>query len=181
MGGEKKMNLKEYTIKAQEILSQAAEIANGEGHQVIETGHLLKALLQEGENISDFLIKKLGVNRAGLETGLDAIILGYPKVEGGDPHISKALGLTLTQAKKTAKEFGDEFVSIEHLFFGLLNSKDQVASLLNDAGFDKEQLRSSIEELRGGTRVTDQTESNQNTRPSKGIPKTSMIWPNQGK
>lgn len=156
MGGEKKMNLKEYTIKAQEILSQASEIANGEGHQVIETGHLLKALLQEGENISDFLIKKLGVNRAGLETGLDAIILGYPKVEGGDPHISKALGLTLTQAKKTAKEFGDEFVSIEHLFFGLMNSKDQVASLLNDAGFDKEQLRSSIEELRGGTRVTDQ-------------------------
>lgn len=150
------MNFNNYTIKSQEALQKATEIASVQGQQVIETGHLMKAILQSDENLISFLLKKTGASRQQLESKLDELIGTYPKVSGGQPYLSSGAHAALQAAEKYLKEFGDEYVAVEHIILSILKGSDKTAQLLKDAGFAEKGLMASIKELRGGDRVTDQ-------------------------
>jgi ATP-dependent Clp protease ATP-binding subunit ClpB len=155
------MNFNNYTIKAQEAVQKATELAGGNQQQAIETGHLLKGLFQSDENVLSFLAKKLGVNLNILMPRLDTIVTGYPKVSGGSPYLSNEAAAALQRATGFLKEFDDEYVSVEHLLLGLLGGKDAVATLMKDAGFNEKDLKAAIKELRGGRKVTSQTAEDQ--------------------
>jgi ATP-dependent Clp protease ATP-binding subunit ClpB len=152
------MNLNNFTIKSQEAVQQAQQIAMGNGQQSIETGHLLKALIETDENVISFLLKKLNANPQRIEQALDAMIAGYPKVSGGSgQYLSNAANQALAKAQSFLKEFGDEFVAVEHLLLGLLTAGDNVSSLLKDAGINEKDLKTAIKELRGDSKVTSQS------------------------
>ncbi|RYU79322.1 ATP-dependent chaperone ClpB [Hymenobacter persicinus] len=155
------MNFNNFTIKAQEAVQKATEIAGGNQQQAIETGHLLKGLFQSDENVLSFLANKLGVNLNILTPRLDAIVAGYPKVSGGSPYLSNEANAALQRANTYLKEFEDEYVSVEHLLLGLLGGKDAVGTLLKDTGFNEKDLKAAIKELRGGRKVTSQTAEDQ--------------------
>jgi len=150
------MNFDKFTIKSQEALQKSAEIALAKQQQAIEPGHLLKAILETDENVSNYLFKKLNVNGAQLNTKLDDIIHSYPHVSGQQPYLSSASNSVLQQAEKEIREFKDEYIAVEHLILALLASKDKVASIMKDAGIDRSTLIKAIKELRGGSKVTDQ-------------------------
>ncbi len=150
------MNFEKFTIKSQEVLQKAAEIAQGYGQQAIEPGHLLKAIFDSGENVVPFLLKKLQINQSQIENKLEEILQSYPKVSGQQPYLSNDSALVVQNATNSLKEFKDEYVAIEHLVLGLLAGKEKVASLLKDAGFEKKSLLAAIKELRGGNSVKDQ-------------------------
>lgn len=150
------MNFNNYTIKSQEAIQKAAEIATSAGNQVIETGHLLSALLQSDENVISFLVKKLSVQEEQLRQRLAEIINAYPKVSGQQPYLANDSHSALTRANGYLKEFNDEFVTIEHILLGLLGGKDKVATLLKELGFTEKGLKLAIKELRGGQTVQDQ-------------------------
>ncbi|MCC2547594.1 ATP-dependent chaperone ClpB [Hymenobacter sp. BT175] len=155
------MNFNNYTIKAQEAVQKATELAGANQQQAIETGHLLKGLFQSDENVLSFLANKLGVNQNILSPRLDAIVTAYPKVSGGAPYLSNDAAAALQRATGYLKEFEDEYVSVEHLLLGLLGGKDSVATLMKDAGFNEKDLKAAIKELRGGRKVTSQTAEDQ--------------------
>lgn len=151
------MNINNFTIKSQEAVQHAQQVAAGNGHQSIETGHLLKALLETDENVISFLLKKLNVNPSRLEQAVDAVISGYPKVSGGSgQYLSNSANQAIIKAQSFLKEFGDEFVAVELLMLGLLNAGDSVATLLKDAGVNEKDLKKAINELRGDKKVTSQ-------------------------
>ncbi|GAA0890378.1 ATP-dependent chaperone ClpB [Fulvivirga kasyanovii] len=150
------MNFDKYTIKSQEVLQKAAEIVAGNQQQAIEPGHLMKAILASDENVISFLVKKSNVNRQHLETKLDEIITGYPKVSGQQPYLSNDSAAALQKAEKELKEFKDEYIAVEHIILGILDGRDKTATLLKDVGFDRKGLIAGIKELRGGSKVTDQ-------------------------
>lgn len=150
------MNFNHYTIKSQEALQKATEIAAGNGQQVIETGHVLQSVLQSDENLVAFIFKKTGATKANLDAKLGEIVSNYPKVSGGQPFLSNQAHAALQKAEQYLKEFGDEYVAIEHILLGLLAGADQIAQLMKDAGFEEKILIQAIKELRGGDTVTDQ-------------------------
>lgn len=150
------MNFEKFTIKSQEALQKAAGIASGNQQQAIEPGHLLQAILETDENVSNYVIKKMNVNEAILKTKLEEIVNGYPKVSGQQAYLSPTANSVLQTAEKELREFKDEFVSVEHLLLALLATKDKVSSLMKDVGFDRAGLLKAIKELRGGSKVTDQ-------------------------
>lgn len=150
------MNFDKFTIKSQEALQKSAEIATSRQQQAIEPGHLLKAILETDENVSNYLFKKLNINSTILETKLEEIVNSYPKVSGQQPYLSGATNTVLQQAEKELREFKDEYITVEHLLLALLATKDKVSSLMKDAGFEKAGLIKAIKELRGGAKVTDQ-------------------------
>ncbi len=148
------MNFNNYTIKAQEIIQQAAQIAQGNQQQAVETGHVLKAILDEDPNTIGYLAKKTGITPNRLTLALDAIINGYPKVSvgaGGSANIylGSDLNAALQRATSLIKEFGDDYVSVEVLLVGLAGGKDSVATLMKDAGFSEKAIKEAIKELRG--------------------------------
>lgn len=148
------MNFKNFTIKSQEALQQAQQLAMENGQQAIETGHLLKAIFNVDENVSPYLFQKLGVNLPNVIQALDRIVASYPKVSGGDAYLSRSLNSVLQKANSYLKSFGDEYVSLEHLLLAILDNKDQISQLLKDSGVSEKQLTKAIEELRNGERVT---------------------------
>lgn len=150
------MNFNNFTIKSQEAVEQAVQIAMQNGQQMIEPAHLLKAMIQTDENVISFLFKKLNANPQRIESALDAMIKGFPKVTGGNPGLSTDANQVLIKARSYLKEFGDEFVSVEHILLALLDGKNQVAALLKDAGINAKDLKAAINELRGGNKVTSQ-------------------------
>lgn len=150
------MNLNNFTIKAQEAIQKASEIAGGNQHQAIENAHLLKALLLVDENVVSHLLKKLNVNINRLNEALDQQINGFPKVSGSSIYLSSSTNNALQKAQGYLKDFKDEFVSVEHLLLGILNAGDKTASVLKDQGVTEKDLKKAIIELRGNTRVTDQ-------------------------
>jgi len=149
------MSFDKYTIKSQEALQKSAEIASASQQQAIEPGHLLKAILATDENVSSYLFKKLNVNETILTTKLEEIINAYPRVSGQQAYLSSATNTVLQNAEKELREFKDEYIAIEHLLLALLNTKDKVASVMKDAGFERNALIKAIKELRGGSKVTD--------------------------
>ena len=150
------MNFNNYTIKAQEAVQKASEIAVGNQQQSIETAHLLKALLLVDENVVSHLLKKLNVNIKYTEEELDKQIDTFPKVSGSNIYLSSSANTALQKAQSYLKEFKDEFVSIEHILLGILNTGDKTASLLKDQGITEKDLKKAIGDLRGNARVTDQ-------------------------
>jgi len=150
------MNLNNFTIKAQEAIQKASEIASGNQQQVIETAHILKGLLSVDENVISYLLKKLNVNINRISELIDAQIQSFPKVSGSEIYLSSGANSALQKAASYLKEFKDEFVSVEHVLLGLLETTDKVSSILKDAGVNQKDLKKAIFELRGNTRVTDQ-------------------------
>jgi ATP-dependent Clp protease ATP-binding subunit ClpB len=154
------MNFNQYTHKAQELVQQAVQIAQGYGQQAVETGHLLKAILKEEPNTSTFLLKNTSI-----ETLLQKLVLlveGYPRVSGGSqPYLGNELSSVLTSAENMRKEFGDEFVSVELLLLAIVKGKDKVADLLKTNGVKESEVKKSIIELRGKNNpVKDQNAEN---------------------
>ncbi|HMN05688.1 MAG TPA: ATP-dependent chaperone ClpB [Flavobacteriales bacterium] len=152
------MDLNKFTIRSQQAIQQAQVIATGLGQQQVETGHLLKALLEVDKDVTPHLLKKLDVNTGLLQQALDRIVNGYPRVQGGDMMLSRASGQVLNNALASLKEFGDEFASVEHLLLGLLEGGDGVAQLLKDGGMTRKDLVAAIKELRKGGKVTSQSQ-----------------------
>lgn len=150
------MNFDKFTIKSQEALQKSAEIAVSNQHQAIEPAHLLKAILETDENVSTYILKKLNVTQAILDSKLLEVLGSFPKVTGQQPHLSSATNQVLQNAEKELRELKDEYVSVEHLLLALLDTKDKVSSIMKDAGFEKSALLKAIKELRGGSKVTDQ-------------------------
>ncbi len=150
------MNFDKFTIKSQEALQKSAEIATAAQQQAIEPGHLLKAILETDENVSNYLYKKLNINSTILETKLDEIVNSYPKVSGQQAYLSTNTNTVIQNAEKELRALKDEYIAIEHLLLALLSTKDKVSSIMKDAGFEKGSLIKAIQELRGGANVTDQ-------------------------
>ena len=150
------MNFNNFTIKAQEAVQKASEIATGNQQQAIETAHLLKGLLLVDENVITYLLKKLNVNLNRLNEMLDSQIATYPKVSGSSAYLSSAVNTVLQKAQSYLKEFKDEFVSVEHLLLGILAAGDKTSSALKDFGVNEKDLKTAIKELRGDNKVTDQ-------------------------
>jgi len=151
------MNFNNYTIKSQEALQKAQQIAYGFGQQQIENAHLLKGILEVDENVTPFILNKSGVNLDVFKQTLESIVKSYPKVQGGEIMLSKNTNNTLLEAEKIAKDMKDEYVSLEHLILAVINSKDPAAQLLKDSGITEKELKSSIELLRKGNKVTSQS------------------------
>ena len=157
------MNLNNYTIKAQETIQAAQQVAFNNGNPNIETNHLLKALLKDDDSAIDYLLKKNNVNVAFVETKIDETINRLPKNSGGEPaqNVSRDLNNALLKANASLKQFGDEFVSVEHLVIGLLSVNDDTAKTLKDAGLTEKGLIAAIKDLRKGTTVNSATQSQQ--------------------
>ena len=151
------MNMNNYTIKSQEAVQEAVQIAQEKGQQAIETGHLLKGIIAKGENITNFIFNKLGVNGRNVVSALDRMIDSYPKVSGGSPYLSEDTNKVLEKATKIAGEMGDQYVSLEHMILGLLSIRDQVSQLLKDSGMTEKEVKAAIEELRKGSKVNSQS------------------------
>ena len=151
------MNINNFTIKAQEAVQKAQEIATARQHQAIESGHLLKGILSVDENVTPFLLKKLEVNIPRLTQQTDALLDKLPRVSGGGQYLSNDANQALVKATQLATEMGDDFVSIEHMLLGLLSGKDEVAHLLKDAGVSEKSLKAAIADLRKGSKVGSQS------------------------
>lgn len=151
------MNFNNFTIKSQEAIQQAQQIAQGYGNQQIENEHILKAIFEVDENVTPFILKKLNVNLTTLKQILDKQIESFPKVSGGDIMLSREANKTVIEAGNIAKKMGDEFVSIEHLLLAILNSKSAIAQSLKDQGVTEKGMKAAITELRGGENVTSQS------------------------
>lgn len=151
------MNFNNFTIKSQEAVQQAQQIATNNGQQSIENGHILKGILEVDENVTPFILKKLNVNTAIFTKALDKIVESYPKVSGGQIYLSNGANQALSKASMYLKEFGDEYVSIEHLLLALLATKDTISQLLKDNGVNEKDLKAAINELRKGAKVTSQS------------------------
>lgn len=151
------MNLNNFTIKSQEAVQKAVELVTLNGQQAIENGHLLKGILEVDENVTPFILKKLNVNTQMFVAALDKIVESYPKVSGGQPTLSNNANQALTKASTYLKEFGDEYVSIEHLLLAILTTKDTISQLMKDNGITEKDLKAAIAELRKGSKVTSQT------------------------
>lgn len=150
------MDFNQFTIKSQEAIQKAAELAMAEQQQAIEPAHVLKGILSEDENVTDFLFKKLSVNKGLVAQKLEELIKGYPKVSGQQPYLSNSSNQVLVKAKEYLKTFGDEFVAIEHLILSILAVGDKEGQLLKDQGLAEKSLIEAIKELRKGNKVTDQ-------------------------
>ncbi len=151
------MNLNNFTIKSQEAIEKAFQIARGNKHQAVENAHLLKGILNVGENISSFLFQKMGVNIQDFENVLNSIIESYPKVSGGEQYLSSDAEKSLQKALDYSKKFKDQFISVEHILLGILASGDTISQLMKDNGITEKELIKAITELRKGSHVDSQT------------------------
>ena len=151
------MNFNNFTIKSQEAVQEAVNLVQNRGQQAIEPEHLMAGLLKVGENVTNFIFQKLGINGQQIETVLDRQIASLPKVSGGEPYLSRDANEVLQKAVEVSKELGDEYVSLEALLLALLNVKSTVSTMLKDAGLTDKELRAAIQELRQGQNVTSQS------------------------
>lgn len=152
------MNFNNYTIKSQEAIQQAQQLAQAYGHQQIENEHIFKAIFDVDENVLPFLLKKLNVNVNLLQQTLDKQLESFPKVSGGDLMLSRETNKTLNEAAIIAKKMKDDYVSIEHLILAILKSNSKIAQMLKDQGVTETGLNMAIEELRQGEKVTSQSQ-----------------------
>ncbi|MFT4577029.1 MAG: ATP-dependent Clp protease ATP-binding subunit ClpB [Polaribacter sp.] len=150
------MNLNNYTIKSQETIQLAQQLAQGFGHNQIENEHIFKALFEVDENVLPFLLKKFNINLDVIQQILDKQIESFSKVTGADLTLSREAGKSLTEASIIAKKMKDEYVSIEHIILAIFKSKSNIAQVLKDQGVTEKGLKDAIQELRKGDRVTSQ-------------------------
>ncbi|MGB2684565.1 MAG: ATP-dependent chaperone ClpB [Olleya sp.] len=152
------MNPDNYTIKSQEAIQRAQQIAQSYGHQQIENEHFFKAIFEVDENVLPFILKKLNVNLNVLELALDKQLESFPKVTGADLMLSREASKTLNEASIIAKAMNDDYVSIEHFILAVFKSKSKIAQMLKDQGVTEKGLKAAIDELRKGDRVTSQSQ-----------------------
>lgn len=155
------MNFNNFTVKSQEAVQHAFEVARGKQQQAIETGHILKGLFHEAENVTGFLLNKVGSNPTVIQQALDRIVDSYPKVTGGEPYLSSDANKALQKSISIMQEMNDQFVSTEHILMGLLETGDQISRLLKDSGVGRKQLETAVKELRKGAKVDSQTAEDQ--------------------
>ena len=151
------MNFNNYTIKSQEAIQQAQQLAQEMGHQQIENEHIFKSITIVDENVAPFLLKKLNINVKLFNEILDKTLESFPKVSGGDIMLSREASKTVNEASSIAKKMNDEYVSVEHLILAIFKSSSKVAQILKDQGATEKSLKAAIEELRNGDRVTSQS------------------------
>ncbi|MCG7502359.1 ATP-dependent chaperone ClpB [Tenacibaculum sp. Mcav3-52] len=151
------MNFNNYTIKSQETIQQAQQLAQSYGNNLIENEHIFKALFLVDENVLPFILKKLNINVTVIQQILDKQLESFSKVTGADLMLSREANKTLNEASIIAKKMNDEYVSIEHLILAIFKSKSQIAQVLKDQGVSEKSLKAAIEELRKGNRVTSQS------------------------
>ena len=151
------MNFNNFTIKSQEAVQQAIQLVQSRGQQAIEPEHLLAGVLKVGENVTNFIFQKLGMNGQQVAMVLDRQIASLPKVTGGEPYLSRAANEVLQKAVEYSKELGDEYVSLEAMLLAILNVKGNASTILKDAGMIDKELRRAINELRQGQNVTSQS------------------------
>jgi ATP-dependent Clp protease ATP-binding subunit ClpB len=154
------MNLEQYTIKSQEAVQKAHELAILNNNSQIENVHLLKGIVEAEENLIPFIFKKLGINIQQIKDSSDRLLNVLPKVSGGEVYISQEANKTLINAKKYLKAFDDQYVSVEHILLSLLKSDDSTGKLLKDAGLNENQLKATIKDLRKGQKVDNPHQEN---------------------
>lgn len=147
------MNLNNLTIKSQQALQNASELAAANNHQSVETAHLLKAMLNADDHVISFLFGKTGINPDNLNKTVDAALQSFPRVSGGEQYLSNTLSKAIQKSGSAAKEMNDEYISVEHLLLGLLSAGDQVADMLSRSGLNQKDLKAAIAELRKGAKV----------------------------
>jgi ATP-dependent Clp protease ATP-binding subunit ClpB len=157
---KQQMDLQKFTIKTQQAIQQAQNIAESKGHQSIETGHLLQGIFAVDQEVIPFILKKLSVNQPIFLAALDRIVDSYPKVSGGQVYLSSGANRILQYALGELKNFGDEFVSIELLFYSLLEANDSIGRLLKDNKLTKSVLKDAIMDVRKGEKVNSQHQEN---------------------
>ncbi len=155
------MNFNQFTIKSQEAIQKSQEVASQHGQQAIESIHLLKGILLVDENATPYILKKLNVNFPVFSQAVDKIIESLPKVSGGEPYLSNDAREVLNKAPRYLKEFGDQFVAIEHLLLALLEVKSSASQLLKDNGVTAKELIAAIKDLRKGSTVNSQSAEDQ--------------------
>ncbi len=151
------MNLNNFTIKAQEAIQFAFQLAQASNQQAVDTGHLFKGLFHSADNVVGFLLKKLDVNLSVFHQTIDKIVESYPKVKGGEPYLSNAANRVLQKSVALAQEMGDQFVSVEHILVSMIDANDAISRLMNDAGISKDLLKQAVQELRKGSKVDSQS------------------------
>jgi len=151
------MNFNKYTIKAQEAVQQAQQIATVNQNQSIENAHLLKGIMTTDDNVLRFITNKLGIDFNTLEKGIDSLIGSLPKVQGGEQFLSNDASKTLQKAEAMMKDFGDEFITIELVILGILASGDSVSKLMKQLGANEKDMKAAITELRKGSSATSAT------------------------
>ena len=151
------MNFENFTIKSQEVVQQAVQLAHSAGNQAIEPVHLLQALMQKGERVIKFIFQKTGVDARMTEMQIDNAIEKLPRVNGGDAFLSRDSNDVLMKALDAAKKLGDEYVTIEALLLALLQVNSSAATILKDNGLTEHELKTAIAELRKGTKATSQS------------------------
>ena len=151
------MNFNNFTIKSQEAVQQAIQLVQNRGQQAIEPEHLLTGVLKVGENVTNFIFQKLGMNGQQVAMVLDRQISSFPKVSGGEPYLSRGANEILQKAVEYSKGLGDEYVSLEAMLLAILNVNSTASTILKDAGMNDKDLRTAINELRQGQNVTSQS------------------------
>ena len=151
------MNLNNFTIKSQEAIQRAQQLAQEYGHQQLENEHVFKAIFEVDENVTPFLLQKLNVNLPLLQQILESTLESFPKVTGGEIMLSREANKAMNEASIIAKKMNDEYVSIEHLILAIFETKSKIAQILKDQGVTKKGLQAAIDELRQGDRVTSQS------------------------
>ena len=161
------MNFNNFTIKSQEAIQKAVEIARRSGNQAIEPAHLLKGILSEGGSVIKFIFQKLSINESFVEQQLDQEISTFPKVANAEPYLSSTANEALDKAYDCAKKRGDEYVTLETMLVGILQGNNPVATMLKDAGMNEKELSAAIDELRKGKKATEQSAEDQYNALSK--------------
>ena len=151
------MNFNKFTIKAQEAIQEAVNIAQAHGQQVIEPAHIMGGVLKSNEQIVSFLLQKTGANINNIKNGTENIIRSLPKVSGGEPYLSRDSNSIILKAEDIAKKYGDEYISVEPLLAALLETGSPVSAILKENGVSKQELEKAILELRKGSKVTSQS------------------------
>ena len=148
------MNFNNYTIKSQEAIQRAQQLAQGLGQQDIQVEHIFKGIQEVDNNVLPFILKKLQVNTTTLNQVVEKVLASYPKVQGGQMSLSRVAGEVLTEASNIAKKMNDEYVSVEHLLLAIFKIKNQVGQALKEQGVTEKEFEKVIAELRKGERVT---------------------------
>lgn len=151
------MNLNNFTLKAQESVQQAFNIASAKGQQAVECAHVLKGVMTEAESITNFLFGKMGINTITLSKEIDSLIDSFPKVSGADSYLSSTVSEAFRKANDHAAQMKDKYVSSEHLIMGILDTDDKTSYILKDHGVTMKELKAAIGELRKGATVDNQT------------------------
>ena len=151
------MNFNKFTIKAQEAIQEAVNIAQAHGQQVIEPAHIMGGVLKSNEQIVSFLLQKTGANISNIKSGTESMIRSLPKVSGGEPYLSRESNSIILKAEDIAKKYGDEYISVEPLLAALLETESPVSAMLKNNGMNRNELEKAIAELRKGSKVTSQS------------------------